>query len=294
MQALGPDSWDFLQGQFSNDLRVEGALGRSVYGLWLNRKGRIVADGFVLRECDESFWIVSCHCEESRVYERLDDYLVMDEVELVGQAASSYGVALWGGAIEAVVAELGVELPLKGDWRGGAGVFAFWGERAGAAVLEVVFSGGDAADRLESVRAFVQDRGFSILAHDDLSRMAVEALKPRVGLEIGLEDLPQEVGLATVAISYEKGCYLGQEVMARIRSMGKVRKRLASVDLESAQWLGELPVSLIDQHGKKRGSLRALEKCDSGYMGIAIIALESGSSLCIEKSDTRVGVRGCL
>ncbi len=63
----------------------------------------------------------------------------------------------------------------------------------------------------------------------DMELMRIQADIAAVPRDIGPDDLPNEGGLEKIAISYTKGCYLGQEVMARLKSMGQVRRQLLRV-----------------------------------------------------------------
>jgi folate-binding Fe-S cluster repair protein YgfZ len=90
----------FLQGQFTNDLR--NLLPRqSVYGLWLDRKGRVIADSHVLRADDgPDFWIASVSSPALAVKQRLEDFIVADDVAIEDATGSWLGVALIGAGVE--------------------------------------------------------------------------------------------------------------------------------------------------------------------------------------------------
>jgi folate-binding Fe-S cluster repair protein YgfZ len=83
--------------------------------------------------------------------------------------------------------------------------------------------------------------------------------------------LPNEGGLEHDATSYTKGCYLGQEVMARLKSMGQVRRRLMRVEGPGAV-PAELPVPFF-VGGKKVGELRSAVRVGDGFVGLAMISL---------------------
>ena len=83
IRVEGPDSLEFLEGQFSNDLS-KIAIGYCVYGLWLNQKGKILADSHVLRTGEESFLILSRLGAADVIFDRLDTYIIMDDVVLCG------------------------------------------------------------------------------------------------------------------------------------------------------------------------------------------------------------------
>src|SRR5271155_1333996 len=82
LRVSGPDAAIFLQGQFTNDLR--NILPRqSVYGLWLDRKGRVMADSYVLKSEDGAdFLVVSVSSPAPTVERRLQDFIVADDVAI--------------------------------------------------------------------------------------------------------------------------------------------------------------------------------------------------------------------
>ena len=86
----------FLQGQFTNDLsNVEP--GRAVYGLWLDRKGRVIADSHVIRGPNANeFWIASLSSPAATVARHLEDHIIADEVELKDETSGWNGVSLLG------------------------------------------------------------------------------------------------------------------------------------------------------------------------------------------------------
>jgi hypothetical protein len=105
-----------------------------------------------------------------------------------------------------------------------------------------------------------------------MSRRRIAAGIAAVGPEVGSGDLPHEAGLEAVAVSYTKGCYLGQEVMARLHAMGQVRRRLARVRVAA----GAVPTVPAPLHaaGKVVGELRsAVDDGAGGWSGLAMLTL---------------------
>ena len=99
--------------------------------------------------------------------------------------------------------------------------------------------------------------------------------------DIGPGELPNEGGLEGPALSYNKGCYLGQEVMARLKSMGQVRRRLFQV--EGFSRVPSLPAPLF-QGDRRIGELRTAVGTGEGFVGLALLSLlnlqrEAGFSL---------------
>ena len=92
LRVSGPDAGTFLQGQFSNDLGLLSTRP-AVYGLWLNQKGRVLADSFVLKgSTAEEFWVGSYFSSGTAIRERLESHIIADDVVVADEsAASGYG-----------------------------------------------------------------------------------------------------------------------------------------------------------------------------------------------------------
>jgi hypothetical protein len=110
------------------------------------------------------------------------------------------------------------------------------------------------------------------LSPEEVARRRIEAGIPAVPVDLGPGDLPNEGGLEADAISYTKGCYLGQEVMARLKSMGQVRRRLVRVAIV-AKKIPPLPAPLF--LGERQvGELRSVAPdAAGGFVGLAMVSL---------------------
>jgi folate-binding protein YgfZ len=254
LRVTGADAANFLQGQFTNDLRAL-APGGAVYGLWLNVKGKILADSFVLRgAAGDEFWIGSYFSPAVVIRERLESFVIADDVVINDLTADWLGVAVVGsGARQAMGGE-----PVDG--------FVFPGRRSYEENVEWIFP----ATSHEAAR--LRLAGARELSADEVSRMRIEAAIPAVPADLGLGDLPGEGQLEAAAISYTKGCYLGQEVMARLKSMGQVRRRLARVTF-TADTVPTLPAALF-LGTRTVGELRSATPDGKGaYVGLAMVSL---------------------
>jgi folate-binding protein YgfZ len=160
--------------------------------------------------------------------------------------------------------------------------FLGYGEQSGwAGSDEVVFRGRRAVEEnLEWVfpisrRSEARKRvaGLTEVGFDEMSRRRIEARIPAVPADIGPGDLPGEGGLEAAAVSYTKGCYLGQEVMARLKSMGQVRRRLMKVTGSGDPPAGGLPAEIF-AGDRKAGELRSVARREAGgWVGLAMITL---------------------
>lgn len=254
LKITGPDAFSFLQGQFTQDLRPCVEEGEIAYGLWLNHKGKVQADGFVMLRGEE-WWCVSFFSAAAELQRRLEAFVIADDV-LIEDVTHE-----WAGACL-----LGMEEEKIQRWTLELGGFVFQGRRAHIQNFEWLYRiNGDSAAE------FLRTKGIEEVSAGDMERFRIEAGIPAVPQDIGPEDLPNEGGLDLDAISYTKGCYLGQEVMARLKSMGQVRRRLVRVEgpMEPPT---SLPVALFAD-GKKYGELRSAAKTRVGFVGLAMISL---------------------
>jgi len=273
LRVQGPDAFSFLQGQFSNDLRGLGASGgseeqgrvqavpsamtRAIYGLWLDRKGRILGDGFVLRADDERFFICSYESPAAALQAHLESFIIADEVEVFDETADVVGLTLF----------LEKELDAAQDFAQAGRVFE--GHRGDRAIEWV----GTVDARGEWI---AQLNPKAELSAAEMERRRILGKVPAVPRDLGSGDLPQEGGadFERASVSYTKGCYLGQEVMSRLHTMGRVRRSLVLARTEG-EVPSELPASLY--FGEKRvGEIRsvATDETQGGFIGLALVSLQ--------------------
>lgn len=267
LRVTGSDAADFLQGQFTNDLRGPGggAPVGAVYGLWLDVKGKVLADSFVVRGVggaagDAEFWIGSYFSPAAAIQARLESHIIADDVLVEDRTAAWAGVTRLGpGAFEALVEKCHVIRDTFPGW-------VFRGRRAREENAEWVFplAAADTVAR-ELADCPALDAG-------EMERRRLDARIPAVPVDVGPGDLPNEGALEAEAISFTKGCYLGQEVMARLKSMGKVRRRLLRVR-GAIRELPPLPAGLYVGE-RQVGELRsAALGADGGFVGLAMVSL---------------------
>lgn len=254
LRVAGSDALNYLQGQFTNDLRDLGPDG--AYGLWLNAKGKVVADSFVLPappvDGAPSFWVGSYFSSAAAVRARLESCIVADDVVIEDATADWAAVTIFGAADRAALRST---VP---------GSLVFSGRRDHPVHHEWVFPAAAQAE----VQAHLA--GLPPFSETDLHLRRVRAGIAAVPADIGEGDLPNEGGLDDVAISYTKGCYLGQEVMARLKTMGQVRRRLLRVTGN-----GPVPALPSALHAGDRvvGELRSAVAVGAGYEGLALLTL---------------------
>ena len=258
LQVSGEDAADFLQSQFSNELRpIES--GRAVYGLWLDVKGRVVADSWVCCTGTESFEVYSEHCPGAGIAEKLEQHIIADEVEIevlppVPAVALIGQQALASAEASAEASEENCDL-----------VARLPGRRSIEPSVECVFATAEARE------AFLQNRELDYVSAEQIQKMRLSAAFPLVPLEIGPTELPGEGGLDQDAVAFDKGCFLGQEVVARMRNVGRATRGLYRV--RGAGPPPDCPQKLALEDGKAIGELRTAYADGIAWQGVALLKL---------------------
>ncbi len=227
LRMTGEDRVRWLNGMVTNTVK-DLVPGRLNYTFLLNAQGRIQGDGEVYALAD-SLLLVTEKAQAGRLAEHLDRFIIMDEVELTpDDSAGALGLA--GPAAEALLARLGLiegtmapgslavhagMLTVKDD----AGHFTLWAEPE---VVPALWSKLLAA-------------GAVPCGIDAVESLRVLEGRPRYGVDIHEKTLAQETGQMR-ALNFNKGCYLGQEIVERIRSRATVHRGIHCLALE-----GEVP-----------------------------------------------------
>jgi hypothetical protein len=252
VKVTGEDAAEFLQGQFTQNL--SGLSDReSAYGFLLTQKGRVWGDAVLLRLDEEHWKIFSWSLSAGEMSDRLEAYIIADDVELADETTAwqAWRIGVGDQARDGIMADhpasiaLRVAADLDLPWRvvvHPAHAPISWPE--GWTAVE--------ADRFEAVR--------------------IQAGWPRVPVDLGAGDFPPEGGRHRHGISYTKGCYLGQEVMARLAATGRLRRGLAWVSGSGKPPVGE--VQLV-QGDKTAGELRSRAPLadGQGWVGLAMMQL---------------------
>jgi folate-binding protein YgfZ len=264
LRIRGSDAYTYLQGQFTQDLNQP--VGSSAYGMWLNQKGRVVADGWIFRIADNDFIAASFSTKAGILRQRLESYIVADDVEIVDETADWSWLKIWGErAADKFGAAFG-SIPAAGCFlENGSGV-SFRGRISSGENFEWLAPRAVAqtfADKLIASGATLTDSAAA-------ERERIGSGIPAVPADLGPADLPGEGGLDDTGISYTKGCYLGQEVMARLKNLGQVRRRLHVV---RAAGPPPPPQTALFQGGKKIGEIRSAAPDGDGFVAMAMLHL---------------------
>jgi folate-binding protein YgfZ len=199
----GPDREGFLQGQLTQDVRGL-APGQSRPMAGLTPKGKLLYFGRLAAQADRLILLVPA-ADRAAIAGHLGKYAVFQKVSVSDVSDEFVLLGLYGPASGQIQPTEGA-LALPADGELAAGLLAPAAHRA---ALE---------DLLERA-------GSTAVSHDSAEILRVEAGRPRFGTDADETNLPDEVGLPS-AISTTKGCYVGQEIVARLRTYGRVNRRL--------------------------------------------------------------------
>jgi len=191
--------------------------GQGCYVFFLNPQGRILADANLFVTPDRILLDVEPEVRE-RVYQHLDKYIIADDVTLEDASDSLSALAIEGPTAEQVLRSMGAPVPDAAyshlEWKGG--------------LVARVSSTGASGFRIFAPK---ENLPALDLADADSARVVrIEHAKPRYGEDITDSALPQETQQMH-ALHFSKGCYIGQEIVERVRSRGHVNRLLVGLHI---------------------------------------------------------------
>jgi len=227
IRATGEDRVRLLHALTTN--HVQGlAAGQGLYAFFLNAQGRVLADAIVL--CGDDHLLISTEPEtRQRVFEHIDHYIIADDVTLEDATETTCEFALEGPAAAERLAALGAPVPAA-DYS-----FAAWNT---ATVVHASATGAPGFRLIAPVEAQAQLRtALASIAPeasaDDVLSVRLEHGRPRYGDDITDRYIAHETGQLQ-ALSFQKGCYLGQEIVERVHSRGLVNRQLMALAIAGA------------------------------------------------------------
>ncbi len=234
---LGADRVRLLNGQVTNDVKAL-TTGRGCHAAFCSPKGRLVADVFIYSLAQELLLDFEPGLAAALI-QRLEHHIVAEDVQVV-DVAPHYGLLSVQGpkAAEAVerlaifpalaaepLAFVSVSDPTLGE------LYAMDHRRAGFPGLDLFVPTDALGAVFDKLVSAARDCGGGAAGFTALEWARFEAGIPRFGVEMDETNLPPEAGLDRDAISYTKGCYTGQETIARVRTYGSVTKALRGLRL---------------------------------------------------------------
>jgi tRNA-modifying protein YgfZ len=276
----GGDAAEYLEGQLTNEVEAL-APGHGCYAALLDRKGHIQADLRALRLAD-GFWLDTEASALQPLRRHLETYKIGREVEILDRSDEDAIISLLGPRASEVA---GVDPGGEGDHAevsvAGIGCRAVGTDRG----IDLILPGGVSAPFIESLL----DAGAARVSEEAAEILRVEAGRPRFGAEMGPETMPAEAGIVERAISFSKGCYIGQEPVARLHYRGKPNRHLRGLRLSGAGEPGD--TLLLGEREVGRIGTVALSP-DLGRIALAIVRREAapGEALAVGGRDAAAEV----
>ena len=264
----------WLNGMVSNTVQALPE-GQGNYSFLLSVQGRIQGDCWVYRRTADLLLDTGVD-QVTTLLSHLDHFVIMDDVELADVSREWTALSLAGPKVPQVLAALGVSLPeTRVDNARMTPV------RIGEvdcllieapAVLVPRFELWFLPQHVEAVWETLQAAGAHACGLAATEALRVMEAMPLYGVDLNDRDLPQETA-QTRALNFSKGCYLGQEIVERIRSRGKVNRQFRQFSLQGEQ-PASLPADLLSA-GQSVGRITSTASVDgAGLLALGFIRLE--------------------
>lgn len=248
----GEDTRSFLHNQGTQDFGSDAA-PRSGYTLLLDHKGRIQADAMVVFTDPEHAWVYSMEVSADALLARFDRYIITDDVTVEDHTREARIVLLTATAAQTLCAQHSVSLPDAGGSSScGAGCLVR-GRHLGPDSFEWILPDSD----------WPAPADWAALTSVDKERMRIECGVPAIPRDLNTTHTPLAGGLMD-ALSFTKGCYLGQEVVARQHRLARQNLRL--VRLRSGSQLE--PEQELFAEGTRVGEVTSSAAVTDGWIGI--------------------------
>ena len=264
IRVTGKDRVRWLNGMVTNTVQAL-AQDQGNYSFLLNAQGRIQADCYVYRR-GEDLLLDTSHDQIPALLRHLDHYIIMDDVELEEVSGRWTALALIGPKapefLSALGSDLGAALPVAGGPNrllgtirvDGAEVMLVEAYHVLVPRYELWFAPSDVLTLWNALQR-AGARGVGLNAAENLR--VLDGI-PLYGIDLNERDLPQETN-QTRALHFNKGCYLGQEIVERIRSRGKVHRRFRQWTLDG--FAPALPFDLL--YGDQKSGDQAIGRITS-------------------------------
>jgi tRNA-modifying protein YgfZ len=241
LRITGDDAETWLNGQVTNNVATLPP-GAAVYALVVSIKGKIEADAFVAR-ADEGFWMVVDRSTVERLMARFDAQIIMEDVT----------VSATDRAVLSVIGSATLD------------AFHYRADRLGREGTDYLVESSELAAAIERLEA----QAAPAIDADTWERTRIEHGRPRFGLDFGPANYPQEAGLRDLAVSFTKGCYVGQEVVCTLENRGRLSKRLLRLGFAAEP--DRSTDVLVDGTGKEVGAITSRTRREEGILALGYV-----------------------
>lgn len=293
---LGQDRARFLHGQVTNDVQGLRA-GHGCYAAIVTAKGKIQADANVYALSNELLLDFEPGLSTT-VVQRLEQFIVADDVQVV-DVAQHYGLlSVQGPGAGRVVDALRLFESIPGEPLQIASVqdetlgevYLACNARLGSRGFDLFVPANAMGAVADKLVAAAREQGGRMVGWEAFEASRIEAGIPRFGSDMDETNLPPECGIEARAISYHKGCYIGQEVLNRIHTMGHVNRSLWRIEFEKGGQVVPSPRSRLLHADRETGVVTSVaENPETGKLiGMGYVrreAAKSGAELTTEGGE---------
>jgi folate-binding protein YgfZ len=249
LRLAGKGARDFLHRMSTQHLSALPP-GGSAYAAFLDTRGHLVGEGLVVARPDDLLFLTERE-EVPTLLSHLRKYVLSAPVKVEDESPSLGVMTALGPA--------GVEKA-----RAAAGEAAVAATpRRGVPAVEIVAQ----VERLTEIRTALLAAGAADLDHADLEVLRIEEGMARFGADMDGERLPMEAALTRDAIHFQKGCYLGQEVVLRATVRGQIQKGLVQFELPP----GAGPGTILTVGDKEVGRVTSAVETSRGRLGLGYL-----------------------
>jgi len=251
IRVTGEDRVRWLNGMVTNSVQ-DLQPGKGNYNFLLSVQGRIQGDAYIFAEAD-ALLLETASEQIPGLMALLDRFIIMDDVELADHSDVWSGLSISGPKAASLLEKLGLSVASLGDLERQT---TLWNSTEVVLIhayspLVPCFEIWASSATTDALSQALVDAGAVVCGTQSQEWLRLLEGTPRYGTDIRDKELPQETG-QTRALHFAKGCYLGQEIVERIRSRGNVHRAFTAFRLE-----GMLPGAdtILESDGKQVGEL---------------------------------------
>jgi len=275
----GADAASFLNGMLTQ--KLTGRAVGSVFGTArADAKGRVVGLFDVWAAPEDTFYLLCEGSEAKHWAETLDRFVFLEDVQM--EEMRDWAVyTIQGSDVSGALEDIALAAPVQGEAVEHQEVHILGRSRAIGDGVDVVGRRCDIDAWKKALPSLQEDQ-------EELERMRIAAGQVRWPLDMAGRTLPHELGLRDTHLHFQKGCYVGQEIIHRLEVRGGIRRQVVVVSTSEAVAAGE---DLLGEAKKEGKMLGQVSLAAGGYLGLAQVRIESAREGEVWRTSDGVEVR---
>jgi len=277
IRLAGEDRVRWLNGMVTNNVR-DLALNHGVYCFLLNAQGRIQGDLYVYNLGD-SLLVDTDAGQRENILAHFDKFIVMDDVEVTDISATLISIRLAGPKAQDALCAAGIQTPDLAPLEACTPKCECDCNCVQCTVVRSDDPSGNAyevwlaPDQVKPTRDALLKAGAAVVSAETLEQRRIQQGIPRFGVDIRDRDLPQETGQDR-ALNFTKGCYLGQEIVERIRSRGNVHRMFAKFAISGGEIVSGVKILSGEREVGEITSVASISSTGSDTLALGYVRRE--------------------